>query len=134
MVRKYLPNLRQMQLTNLFNHIMPWYKVSNQTNFSIPFIIKVTANGKAICLVNAEGELYALSATCPHAGADLSKGWCRDGMLICPFHRYAYNLETGRGAPGQNDFVTTYPVQVRTDGIYVEVTSWFDGIKKVFRL
>jgi nitrite reductase/ring-hydroxylating ferredoxin subunit len=112
---------------------MSWCKVSNEIDLSTPFIRKVTARGRALCLVNAEGSLYALAAACPHAGADLSKGWCSNGKLVCPFHRYSYDLSTGRGTLGQNDFVNVYPVQVRKDGIYVEINSWMDRVKEMFK-
>jgi nitrite reductase/ring-hydroxylating ferredoxin subunit len=112
---------------------MAWYKVAETSDLSTPFLKKVTANGKTLCLVNADGKLFATSATCPHAGADLSKGWCENGKLICPFHRFAYDLETGKGNPGQNDFVYTYPVESRADGIYIKVGSWLEKVKKVFK-
>ena len=111
---------------------MAWYKVADIVDTPEPFLKKVNANGKSICLVNTDGQLYAVSATCPHAGADLSKGWCTNGKLICPFHRYAYDLNTGRGAAGQNDFIRTYPVEQRADGIYVKVDSWLEGLKNMF--
>jgi len=108
---------------------MAWYKVAEATNLSTPFLMKVNAGGKLLCLIYADGKLFAVSATCPHAGADLSKGWCAEGKLICPFHRYQYDLDTGRGAAGQNDFIRTYMVEQRADGIYVEVKSFFENFR-----
>ncbi|MFD1256697.1 Rieske (2Fe-2S) protein [Mucilaginibacter terrae] len=112
---------------------MAWYKAADNAEVSTPFLKKVIAGGKSLCLVHADGKLFATSATCPHAGADLSKGRCENGKLICPFHRYQYDLETGRGAPGQNDYVRTYPVEVREDGVYVKVGSWMETLKGVFK-
>jgi nitrite reductase/ring-hydroxylating ferredoxin subunit len=111
---------------------MAWYKVADIETLLTPFLIKVNAGGKPLCLIYADQELYAVAATCPHAGADLSKGWCADGKLICPFHRYQYDLNTGRGALGQNDFIRTYAVEQRTDGVYVEVKSFFENLKSGF--
>ena len=112
---------------------MNWYKVAELTDVNKPFIKKVKAGGKGICLVGYEGNIYAISATCPHAGAELSGGWCRDGKIICPFHRYSYNLQTGKGDPGQNDYVDTYPVEVREDGVYVGVITFLEKIKQAFK-
>ncbi|MVN91327.1 Rieske (2Fe-2S) protein [Mucilaginibacter aquatilis] len=106
---------------------MAWYKVADAFDLSKPFIRKVSAGGKSICLVNAD-KVYAVSSKCPHAGADLSGGWCKNGKLICPFHRYAYDLETGKGAPGQNDFINVYSVEIKDDGVYVQVTSWLERL------
>jgi nitrite reductase/ring-hydroxylating ferredoxin subunit len=111
---------------------MAWYKVADTANLSTSFLIKVNAGGKQLCLINTNEVLYAVAGTCPHAGADLSKGWCEDGQLICPFHRYKYDISTGRGAPGQNDFIRTYAVELRDDGIYVEVKSYFENFRSKY--
>ena len=56
------------------------------------FIRSVRVMGKRVCLVKTEGHLYATQSRCPHAGADLAKGWWKNGKLVCPFHRYEYDL------------------------------------------
>jgi len=111
---------------------MAWYKVADVAGLSAPFVVKINAGGKQLCLVNVDDKLYALAATCPHARADLSKGWCDNGKIVCPFHRYQYDLNTGRGAPGQNDYINTYAVEQREDGVYVEVRSFFESFKNRF--
>src|SRR5690554_1632253 len=94
-------------------------------------IRKVKIGPKAICLVQHRDRLYATSARCPHAGADLSSGWCEGGKLICSFHRHAFNLENGRGDPGQGNYVRIFPIEQRTDGVYFGQTEgWFS---KIFR-
>ncbi|MDB5029818.1 Rieske 2Fe-2S domain-containing protein [Mucilaginibacter sp.] len=112
---------------------MTWYKVPDIQYTKNPFIKKVKVNGKGICLVGYEGEIYALAAICPHAGGELSGGWCKDGKLICPIHRYAYDIHTGKGDPGQNDYVDTYPVEIREDGIYIGITSFLEKVRNAFK-
>jgi nitrite reductase (NADH) small subunit/3-phenylpropionate/trans-cinnamate dioxygenase ferredoxin subunit len=112
---------------------MTWYKVPDLQPTNQPFIKKVKLAGKGICLVGYEGGIYALGSTCPHAGGELSGGWCKEGKLICPIHRYSYDIHTGKGSPGQNDFVDTYPVEVREDGVYVGIMSFFEKVKQAFK-
>jgi len=112
---------------------MDWYKAYDGKLKNVPLLLKIKVNGKNICLIGYAGEVYAVGATCPHAGADLSGGWCKDGKLICPFHRYSYDIKTGKGDPGQNDYIDTYPVQVRDDGIYVGMLSFAEKMKMLFR-
>jgi len=107
---------------------MKWYKIPDVTNSNQPFIKKVKAGGKTMCLVGYEGEIFALSSKCPHAGGDLTSGWCKNEKLICPVHRYSYDLKTGKGSEGQNDYINTYPVEVKADGIYIGVTSFWEKI------
>ena len=107
---------------------MKWYHVTGIELNGKPFIKKVKAGGKNICLVSVDNRIFALSAKCPHAGADLSEGWCNDGKLVCPFHHYSYDLKTGRGSAGQNDYVETYPVEKRADGLYIGISSLWDKL------
>jgi nitrite reductase/ring-hydroxylating ferredoxin subunit len=112
---------------------MKWYKVPGIENIDQPFIKKVKAGNKSICLVGYEGEIFALSSTCPHAGEDLSRGWCKEGKLVCPVHRFSYNLHSGRGSEGQNDYVETYAVELRRDGIYIGITGFWEKVKQAFK-
>ncbi|WP_183573309.1 Rieske (2Fe-2S) protein [Mucilaginibacter sp. X5P1] len=111
---------------------MKWYKIPGIENSDKPFIKKVKAGSKSVCLVGYEGKIFALSAKCPHAGGDLSAGWCKDDKLICPLHRYSYDIHTGKGSTGQNDYVDVFPVEVRGDGIYIGVEGFWEKIKKGF--
>lgn len=97
-------------------------------------ITRVNADGKRLCLIQHMGKVYATSARCPHAGADLSDGWCKNGKLVCPVHRYSYDLETGRGSEGQGDYVPTYPVKLEGNEIYVGINSFGDKLKAFFKL
>lgn len=110
---------------------MIWVKVlSKQEEQTDDFVKMVMANGKKICLIKTEGNFYAIQNTCPHAGGILSGGWCKEGHIVCPIHRYEYDLKTGRGAEGQGDYVHVYPTEWRPDGLYVGLKEslW----KKIF--
>ncbi len=111
---------------------MKWYKIPGVQSSDKPFIKKVKAGNKNICLVGYNGNIFALSAKCPHAGGDLSAGWCNDGKLVCPFHRYSFNLHTGKGSDGQNDYVNTYPVEITDKDIYIGISSFWESLKKSF--
>jgi nitrite reductase/ring-hydroxylating ferredoxin subunit len=94
-----------------------WHKIEEE----IPegeFIRQVSVAGKKLCLLRNKGKIHLVQNSCPHAGGILSGGWCSNHMIICPIHRYSYNLEDGRGAAGQGDYIDIYPVREERDGIY----------------
>ncbi len=94
-----------------------WYKIDEK----IPegdFIRQITLAGKKLCLLRTENKIHLVQNSCPHAGGLLSTGWCENSQLICPIHRYAYNLENGRGAEGQGDYIHIYPLREEADGLY----------------
>ncbi|MBC7617077.1 MAG: Rieske (2Fe-2S) protein [Pedobacter sp.] len=97
---------------------MKWLKIE----VSIPdhnFITQILVNGQKLCLIKNQNEIYVIQNTCPHAGGVLSGGWCKEGNIVCPVHRWEYNLKTGMGAKGQGDYIHLYPTELREDGIYV---------------
>lgn len=112
---------------------MKWYP-TGVTFTEQPFIRKISVDGRRICLVGYQGEIYALDTRCPHAGEDLSRGWCEEGKIVCPVHRYSYHLQTGRGSQGQNDYVNIYPVMIKDGEITVGFESFKEKLKKIFNL
>lgn len=112
---------------------MKWHKVLAAADIKYPFIKKVKAGSATIALVGVDNEVCALSARCPHAGEDISYGWCKEGKLTCPVHRHSYDIHTGRGSPGQGDYIKTYPVEIRKDGVYVGVKEKWGFVTKLFK-
>ena len=114
---------------------MNWIKIFSKEIYSSGnFIRLIKVEGKKICLVKVDNEFFATQSTCPHAGADLSQGFCKDKKLICAFHRYEYDLKTGRGATGQGDYINIYPLEVREDGLYIGFKEKWAFIKKMFKI
>lgn len=111
---------------------MKWIKVPDVPYTDAPFIKKIRVNDKSLCLVGYEGKVFALGSRCPHANEDITRGWCKDGKLVCPIHRFSYDLKTGRGSPGQGDYIHTYPVKIETNSIYIGFNSWREKLKKLF--
>jgi len=86
-------------------------------------IQKVVVGGKRLCLLLLSGKLYATGSRCPHAGADLSQGWCEEGKLVCPYHRHRFDLQTGKGDVGQGNYIDVFPVRE-------ENGKWYVGFRK----
>jgi nitrite reductase/ring-hydroxylating ferredoxin subunit len=98
---------------------MRWIEI-DQSKLTEKTIQLIRIEDKQLVLIKFKKEVFVTSSKCPHAGADISQGWCTDdGNLVCPFHRYEYQLNNGRGKLGQGDYLKTYPVKVENDKIYV---------------
>jgi nitrite reductase/ring-hydroxylating ferredoxin subunit len=83
-------------------------------------IFTVAINEFKICLVRVDKTFTAFKAICPHAGASLSDGHVNTYReIVCPLHSYRFSLLDGREASGHDCELSMYPIEVRTDGVFL---------------
>ncbi|MEP7364068.1 MAG: Rieske (2Fe-2S) protein [Acidobacteriota bacterium] len=73
-----------------------------------------------LLLCNAEGQIHALDGICPHAGAPLAFGALHGTTIVCPWHAWEFDCRTGELDYNSRVRIQTYPVEQRSDGIYVD--------------
>ena len=79
-----------------------------------------TVEGAHLAVFRYQGEYHAVDNRCPHMGYPLSKGSIRDGVLICHWHHWEFDLKTGGCFLAGGDDVKAFPVELRPDGdLYV---------------
>lgn len=80
----------------------------------------LVVNGIRICLVNRRGDFRAMQDACPHNGEWLSKGTINYlGEVICPWHHYRFDPETGRECLGRTVDLRIYPLKLTEAGFYI---------------
>ena len=98
-----------------------WHKVlDNPSNLLEGRVMTVTAAYKSFCLTRHEGKFGCLDNKCPHQGGPLGEGSIEKGLLRCPWHGWDYDPISGK-APGFDDGVETFPVEIRKDGVYIGI-------------
>ena len=98
-----------------------WYKVLDDPgNLLEGRVQTVTARNRDFCLTRYEGKFACLDNKCPHQGGPLGEGSIENGLLRCPWHGWDYDPITGK-APGFDDGVETFPIDVRDDGVYIQL-------------
>ena len=63
--------------------------------------LRVDLAGDAFRVVEHEGRLLAHPLVCPHRGGPLDEARIEAGAVICPWHGYRFDCETGRGPAAQ---------------------------------
>lgn len=86
-------------------------------------VTHVTAGGKEILVANINGNYYATSNICNHAGAELHEGELTGNELTCPWHGAKWDITTGQllWFPQKLRELGKYKVIVENDILYVEV-------------
>ena len=51
---------------------------------------------KDVLIVNVNGNFYAISGKCTHAGGDLSKGTLEGNIVTCPRHKTKFDVTNGK--------------------------------------
>lgn len=85
---------------------------------------RVLGHGEPIVLARWNGEVFALEDCCSHEDFPLSEGEILEGEIECILHGARFDLRTGRPIrlPAVRP-VRTFPVEVRADGVYLQVES-----------
>jgi nitrite reductase/ring-hydroxylating ferredoxin subunit len=100
-----------------------WYKVAESAAdflWQDNQLCEIQVKGKTICMARRGDGVFACAHKCPHAGGHLADGFIDAlGNMVCPLHRYRFNPENGRNVSGEGYYLKTYPVEIRTDGVYV---------------
>ncbi len=99
-----------------------WYQIArdkNELNWRNN-LIWVEVGGRKITLAKVDEQVFACAAKCPHAGGMLSEGTINiKGEIVCPLHKYTFNVGNGRNVSGEGYKLKTYRIEERNDGLYV---------------
>jgi thiamine pyrophosphate-dependent acetolactate synthase large subunit-like protein/nitrite reductase/ring-hydroxylating ferredoxin subunit len=99
-----------------------WYKVANEGDLPAGQVTTVVAGYTAVCLIHTAAHGYtALDNRCPHQGGPLGEGQLDGQWLICPWHGYEYDPQSGAPPEGYGDQAKPLALEVREDGIYIQV-------------
>jgi thiamine pyrophosphate-dependent acetolactate synthase large subunit-like protein/nitrite reductase/ring-hydroxylating ferredoxin subunit len=103
---------------------LTWYRVGNVDLLEIDRITTVQAGHKAVCLTRTENGYGAICNRCPHQGGPLGDGIIENGYVVCPWHAWEYDPQTGIPPGGYDDEAAdSFQVELREDGVYVGVTE-----------
>ncbi len=92
-----------------------WYKVAVSTEelknlIPLNKVSPFQAGKKSIAILRKDDDFFAFQSKCPHAGGPLEAATCDDdGIIVCPWHRFKFDPETGRNTSGEGYYINTYP-------------------------
>lgn len=81
----------------------------------------VEAGGKEIAIHNVEGRIYACSNICPHQGGPMADGILDGTSIVCPWHAWAFDLESGCSPVNPRIRIDLFAVKIENGEIFVNV-------------
>ena len=91
--------------------------------------IAAVIGDQEIAVARDGDEFFAVEDICSHAAVALSEGEVEGCTLECWLHGSRFDLRTGKptGLPATEP-VATFPVEVRGNDVYVDVTTTLNGV------
>jgi nitrite reductase/ring-hydroxylating ferredoxin subunit len=75
---------------------------------------------ETVCIVNVEGNYYAIGNVCTHVGGPLNEGTLEGYEVECPWHGSKFDVRTGEAIkPPARQAVPKYEVKVEDNNILV---------------
>ncbi len=100
-----------------------WFKVADSIDaidWQPNNLALVEVGGKKLTLARNKSQVFACVHKCPHASGILAEGHMDAlGNIVCPLHRYKFNLVNGRNVSGEGYYLKTYGIETREAGIFV---------------
>ncbi|NIM25289.1 MAG: Rieske 2Fe-2S domain-containing protein [Nitrososphaeria archaeon] len=100
---------------------MAWKKIADKNEIASGKGKAFKIDGKQIAIFNQDG-FHAIDDLCVHQDGSLAPGKLDGDIVECPLHFWHYNIKTGELKDYIKDVkLQTYDVQVKDDGIYVDI-------------
>jgi nitrite reductase/ring-hydroxylating ferredoxin subunit len=74
---------------------------------------------KEICVANVDGTFYAMENTCLHRGGPLGEGVILNGKVVCPWHGWEWDPQTG--VHDAHAKVAVYPLKIENGDVLIEM-------------
>ncbi len=102
--------------------MVQWVRLcSLQEAPAVGSVMECEVAGVSVCLANVEGRLSALDNWCPHRRGPLGQGWVEGEAVVCPWHCWAFSVETGIAEPPERARVDVFPVKVEGDEVLINL-------------
>jgi nitrite reductase/ring-hydroxylating ferredoxin subunit/uncharacterized membrane protein len=101
--------------TEGYEAVMPFTEVAENK------LYRVMAGGVPVVLLRQGMQLYAISATCSHAGGPLDEGTLTGDVVECPWHGSRFCMRDGRVLTGPATVAAPrYDVRVRNEQVEIK--------------
>jgi nitrite reductase (NADH) small subunit len=100
---------------------MSFVKVASLSQLPADSVTEVTVGNDTYALCHVGGRVTALSGTCLHRGGPLGQGALHGNNVVCPWHGWEWDCQTGANDFDPTQKVATYAVSVEGDDILLEV-------------
>ena len=97
--------------------------IAKQEEIPLGRMVAFPVEGKRITIYHTARGFFATDNSCPHRGGPLVEGDLMGNEVVCPWHLWGFDLETGRNDRFPEVAVTTHEVKLEGDSIFVRLNN-----------
>jgi nitrite reductase/ring-hydroxylating ferredoxin subunit len=98
-----------------------FFEVLNAAELPVGRIRAVKIHDRTVAISHTAGGFFATDNTCPHRGGPLAEGDLIGDEIICPWHLWGFDVQTGL-CPGNAEYtISTHEVKVDGDRVLVRL-------------
>ena len=98
-----------------------WQDVGAVDELKKKEIQEISAGEEKLALIYRKGRFTALSGTCAHAGGPIPEGKLDGNYVVCPWHQWKFDIQTGVCLSIPTLGVACYEVRVVEDQVQVGI-------------
>ena len=88
-------------------------------------MVELEVEGRSFTLAKKSDAYFAFASKCPYASGRMAQGYIYPlGQVVCPLHRYCFDMKNGRNTSGEGYFLKTYPIELRDEGLFIGFQSF----------
>jgi nitrite reductase (NADH) small subunit len=100
---------------------MPLVKVASLSQLPAGSVMEVAVGNNTYVVCNAGGRITALSGVCQHRGGPLGQGVIHGNRVVCPWHAWEWDCQTGANDYDPTKRVPCFEVQIQGEDILIQV-------------
>ncbi len=104
-----------------------YVRVAHTSELKAKGYLVVRVEGQTIALFHHNERIYAVDNRCPHMGFPLHQGSVSNCILTCHWHHARFDLESGGTFDPWADDVRSFPVQIRSGEVWLDLTDYLDA-------
>ncbi|MEK7466909.1 MAG: Rieske 2Fe-2S domain-containing protein [Planctomycetota bacterium] len=111
-----------------------WVCVGSADKLKHKPLQQILAGKVPIALSCRDGQFGAISGVCTHAGGPLGDGHLdKSGYVVCPWHNWDFECQTGMARPGFKDTVPGHDVKIEGGDVWVNIEPATKRVKSAHK-
>lgn len=84
-------------------------------------VLKVKVDETSVILNRQGMNVTCYRNACSHLEYPIDMGKVSNGIITCPFHKYQFQLDSGKCLNAPADSLESYPVKIEGEIVFVEI-------------